>query len=668
MKILTQRTQLLIAFFVPVAIAALLRYWDIGLRPFHSDEGVNGFFLLNLYRNNFYHYDPTNYHGPFLYYLGLLPFYVLGLTDLAFRFMPALFGTMVVAAFYPLRRRLGTMGLLTTGLLIAFSPAHSFFARDTIHETYLIFFSLATIVSFFLYAETRKSRYVYFAAASMAFVVTIKETYIITFAVYAASLAIAYLYEMASSPKGAKYSYFKAIFTVFAGDCKKIRYAVGLSVGVFLLINFLLYSSFCTYFPGITGILTTLKVWSKTGMHNEGGHSKPFFYYFKVLYKFELPILVLGVAGFYYAFRRWNKFTIFAVFWTVFTYVIYSYIPYKTPWLIVNILLPLSVMGGIFIEGIFKLITRKWHYAVFYPIYVGIFGFTCYQSLMLNFKNYDDERYELVYVQTKRDVYNLLNRLESLAKSCGEGMVINIVSSEYWPLPWYLRHYPNARFWGTVIDNPNAPVILVDSKGEPDLKKKIKGDYKKERYVLRPGVWVTAYIQEGLYTAVVGQETAAKPTSQSIANISPEQLAPGLAAKYYYNIECIGTPFLSRVEKGSVSFTYNDEPKKPYRSPFGIEWEGYLSITKKGLYQFATKSDDGSMLYIDGNLVVDNDDLHAVRYISGAVSLNEGFHHVRLKYFDGGGGAVLELLWTPPGGGESPIPGNAFYHQKETSD
>ena len=39
----------------------------------HHDEGVNGFFLTNLVRNAEYKYDPSNYHGPTLYYL-TLPF------------------------------------------------------------------------------------------------------------------------------------------------------------------------------------------------------------------------------------------------------------------------------------------------------------------------------------------------------------------------------------------------------------------------------------------------------------------------------------------------------------------------------------------------------------------------------------------------------------------
>ena len=656
-------TQLSIVFFLPIIIASLIRFWDLGLRPFHSDEGVNSFFLLNLFNRNYYHYDPANYHGPFLYYIGLIPFYILGLSDFSFRFMPALFGIMVVALLYPLRRKLGKMGLLTAGLLIALSPATSFFSRDTIHEIYFVFFSLAVVVSFFLYSETRKSRYIYFAAASFAFVITIKETYILTFAVYALSLAIAYCYEMIFLSNSAGFQYLKNVFTTFAIDSKKNKYAIGISVGIFLLINFLFYSSFFTYYAGIKGILTTLKIWSKTGTH-AGGHAKPFFYYFKLLYKFELPMLILGIAGFYYSFRRGSKFTVFVASWAILIYVIYSFIPYKTPWLILNILLPLSILGGIFVNNIFSIVKKRWHYAIFYPVYVCIFGFSCYQSIMLNFKNYDDERYELVYVQTKRDVYNLLDRLKSLSNKCGQNMTINIVSREYWPLPWYLKEYKNAKFWGSVIDNPNAPVIIVDKNGETELKKKLKGDYKKERFVLRPGVWLSAYIQQGLYEIEFDKGATTKTITQPVAKISREELGQGLIAKYYYNIECIGTPFLSRVEKDSISFTYNDETKKPYRSPFGIEWAGYLSITEKGIYQFATKSDDGSVVYIDGNMVVDNDDIHAIRYISGVVPLDEGFHHVRIKYFDGGGGAIMEFLWTPPGGKESLVPNQVLFHKK----
>src|SRR5690349_8001614 len=52
--------------------AAVLRFANLDLKPLHHDEGVNGFFLLRLLRNGFYHYDPSNYHGPTLYYFAAL--------------------------------------------------------------------------------------------------------------------------------------------------------------------------------------------------------------------------------------------------------------------------------------------------------------------------------------------------------------------------------------------------------------------------------------------------------------------------------------------------------------------------------------------------------------------------------------------------------------------
>ncbi|MGR3176817.1 MAG: flippase activity-associated protein Agl23 [Candidatus Anammoxibacter sp.] len=729
------KIKLYVAFFLPVVIASLIRFWDIGLRPLHSDEGVNSFFLRNLFDSNYYHYDPTNYHGPFLYYIGLIPFYILGLTDFAFRLMPALFGIMVVALLYPLRRRLGNAGLLTTGLLIAISPADSFFSRDTIHEIYLIFFSLAVVVSIFLYSESRKSRYIYFAAASMAFTITVKETFVITFAVFGASLFIAYLSsvlrvrgsglknkEPAMKLKVESSKLKGGIQSSIISDCWKRKYTIVVCIVMFFFINVLFYSSFFTYYKGINGILTTLSVWKETGTHSVGGHAKPFIYYFTILRKFELPVLVLGVCGFYYAFKDNKKFTVFIVSWAVLIYLAYSLVPYKTPWLILNMTLPLSISGGIFVNGIYKKLkaqsakvqaessklkaqrrfitsneqpasdnavgswqfavgnkeqfgtrntqhaTRSlqpvWYLGVFYSVYVSIFGLFCYQSIVLNFVNYDDDRYELVYVQTNRDIYNFLDALELLSEAGGKDMIINVIAESYWPLPWYLREYKNAKFWGKSIANPDAPVILVDRKGQKSLEKKLKGSYETKRFALRPGVWLIAYIQKDLYEAVYKKKTVIQSQNQNIVkSVTIDELEPGLMQRCYYNVECLGKPFLSIVKNDSVSFAYDDPSKKPYRSPFGIEWTGYLLIKQEGLYQFATRSDDGSRVYINSEMIVDNDGFHAVEYVSSMVFLDQGLHHIRIVYFDGGGGAIMELLWTPPGSREGLVPGELMFHR-----
>ena len=123
---------------------------------------------------------------------------------------------------------------------------------------------------------------------------------------------------------------------------------------------------------------------------------------------------------------------------------------------------------------------------------------------------------------------------------------------------------------------------------------------------------------------------------------------------------------MSKIENEPVSFAYHDTSKKPYRSPFSIEWKGYILIEEKGTYKFATKSDDGSNVYIDGDLIVDNGGFHAQRYISGIIFLDEGYHHIKIEYFDGGGGAVMELKWKKPGASskETLIPPEVMFHKK----
>src|SRR5262245_24973688 len=50
--------------------AAIVRTYALSMKVLHHDEGVNGLFMASLFRTGYYHYDPSNYHGPTLYYFG----------------------------------------------------------------------------------------------------------------------------------------------------------------------------------------------------------------------------------------------------------------------------------------------------------------------------------------------------------------------------------------------------------------------------------------------------------------------------------------------------------------------------------------------------------------------------------------------------------------------
>src|SRR5262249_20289985 len=68
---------------------------------------------------------------------------------------------------------------------------------------------------------------------------------------------------------------------------------------------------------------------------------------------------------------------------------------------------------------------------------------------------------------------------------------------------------------------------------------------------------------------------------------------------------------------------------------FAIDYTGRFWIEKPGLYRFALTSDDGAQLYIDSQLIVDNDGVHPPTTIEGTVELAGGVHRLRVPYFQG---------------------------------
>ena len=144
------------AAFVTV-IAAFLRFYQLGLKPFHHDEGVNGFFLTTLFRSDVYKYDPANYHGPTLYYISLAFAKVFGLETIPVRASMAIFGVLMVVLALFLKRYIGRIGSLFAALFLALSPGMVFISRYFIHEILFVFLSLAIVVSVLYFIEKRKA-------------------------------------------------------------------------------------------------------------------------------------------------------------------------------------------------------------------------------------------------------------------------------------------------------------------------------------------------------------------------------------------------------------------------------------------------------------------------------------------------------------------------------
>ncbi|HVW08699.1 MAG TPA: PA14 domain-containing protein [Bryobacteraceae bacterium] len=86
---------------------------------------------------------------------------------------------------------------------------------------------------------------------------------------------------------------------------------------------------------------------------------------------------------------------------------------------------------------------------------------------------------------------------------------------------------------------------------------------------------------------------------------------------------------------------------------FAIDYSGKFWIERPGLYRFRLVSDDGAMLYIDGQLIADNDGIHSTEIRVGSIRLAGGMHTIRVPYFQGPATTVA-LMLEVAGPGEQP--------------
>ena len=80
-----------------------------------------------------------------------------------------------------------------------------------------------------------------------------------------------------------------------------------------------------------------------------------------------------------------------------------------------------------------------------------------------------------------------------------------------------------------------------------------------------------------------------------------------------------------------------------------------LRVPFDGDYELHLTSDDGSRLYLDGEMVIDNDGLHGMVTVSETLSLEAGVYPLRAEMFENYGGAGMELEWTNPWTGEREV-------------
>ena len=117
----------LLVYIGLMIIVIFTRVIDLGSRAFHHDKSIHAYYSNQFFKGGGYNYDPV-YHGPFLYHIVALGFFLFGSTDAMARIMPALFGIALVAMCWLLRPFIGRVGALLAVAILTVSPTISYYS------------------------------------------------------------------------------------------------------------------------------------------------------------------------------------------------------------------------------------------------------------------------------------------------------------------------------------------------------------------------------------------------------------------------------------------------------------------------------------------------------------------------------------------------------------
>jgi len=494
------------AIFLALSLLALaIRLPQLGARPMHTDESINAYITGQLLAGEAYRYDSRDRHGPALFAVAEPLVKMLGarsfseLTEAQLRLTPVLIGSATILLLGAGVELFGFIPCLVAALLFAFAPLPVYYSRYFIHETLFVAATLGLILSGWRAAGTplqlpqrqepcpaqpRASRASAAALAGLcaALMLACKETAVIHFF----ALGVAGLCAWRLPPRE-KLPAPKAAF---------------LALAVFLCAATLLFTWFGRNWSVFADLGRAIPRFAARA--GGEGHEKPFGYYFHLLDPM-LVLFIVAVGGVYAAIcdtvNRTRKPPLLLIIYGLVVFLIYSAIPYKTPWLALNLWLPLALACGLGVAAFWEQINSaagRWIVRI-----AGVFllATLAAQTKDLVFDRPADEKNPYAYAHTGEDLLGLPPRLEQLARE--NNLVqprIAVIAADPWPLPWYLRKFASVGYWQPGQETGPADFIITTTDLSDPLKARLK-DFRSEFFGVRPGVLILLWIPPALKSA-----------------------------------------------------------------------------------------------------------------------------------------------------------------------
>src|SRR5207302_10743671 len=161
---------------------------------------------------------------------------------------------------------------------------------------------------------------------------------------------------------------------------------------------------------------------------------------------------------------------------------------------------------------------------------------------------------------------------------------------------------------------------------------------------------------------VSGTTTVVTQSSTPAENVANP--LPGLEYSYYEATSFTAVPnfdTLTPVKSGlTPNFSLTGLANRS--TQYALQWTGLVYAPAAATYTFYTNSDDGSKLWVGGQLVVNNDGKHAATEKSGQIILDTGWHSFQLGYLQASGGATLTWAYQSASIGKGSPPDTSLEH------
>jgi uncharacterized protein (TIGR03663 family) len=508
-----------------VGLATFLRFFWLDIKPPHFDEGINGWFVDQMVKNGFYRYDPTNYHGPLHFYILFVCQTLLGRNVWAIRLpvvLASIFAVFLTLKFEPfVGRRVSRLAALA----MAVSPGFVFYGRYSIHEVWLLVFSMLFILGLFGLWQKGTVNYLWCAGMGITGMILTKETYIIHLGCAAIAVVVTWIsHKITRMP-----------------DAKPVRQTwtyldlLVLSITAIAAIIFFYSGTFLNW-PGVTGLWKTFDAWFRTGGQGNGHEKDAYnwiwekhswvrvnYYWIALLTRYEQPVLLaLLLCPFCQLFRHVGL--RYLAIYGVGTLIAYSIVRYKTPWCLISIAWPLLFVFGAMLTLVSERFQR-WTYLV-----AGAFlAVSLALCVRLNYFRCTTPTEPYVYVQTYNDIWKLTKPLLRLAKANPTyyQLVGHLIRSSTYPLPWMLGDFTKVGYYenNNMPGKPDGDFLLVQQDKIEEVESKLHETYFTEPMTLRDAqdpskLYFNARVFSKLYPGRI-PEFVGKPAPQPTPQPTP---------------------------------------------------------------------------------------------------------------------------------------------------